>query len=309
MNGADGGIQSRITVLRNRLLDQLAELDARVDFDEDVDSLDGEAVLKEVEAVQVELEKLVKDADRGAVLRQGLKVALVGRPNVGKSSLLNRLSRRERAIVTEVPGTTRDLLESEIILDGVPIILLDTAGIRATNDTVEKLGIARSQQAVASADVVVLVFDLTGGWTADDAALLAQIPEGVPRVIVGNKADIRSAQVNMPIIHDNNKVVSCLTLSALTGEGEDALMEAVLQACGAGDIQSVVVALNDRQRDLAKDAAAALVHIQESVKQQVPWDLWTIDLREAIQSLGEITGVDIPEEVLDRIFSKFCIGK
>ena len=165
MAGVDGGIQQRITALRERLLDQLSELEARVDFEEDLPPLDGQALLRELQAVRRDLLNLVADGERSAALRSGLRVALVGRPNVGKSSLLNRLSRRERAIVTDLPGTTRDLLESEIVLEGVPITLLDTAGIRVTTDAVEQLGIARSHDALASADLVLLLFDLSAGWT------------------------------------------------------------------------------------------------------------------------------------------------
>ena len=176
MAGLDGGIQARITLLRERLLDQLTELEARVDFEDDLPPLDGIALLNELQSVRTELLALVADGERGDALRHGLRVALVGRPNVGKSSLLNRLSRRERAIVTELPGTTRDLLESEIVLDGVPITLMDTAGIRATNDAVEQLGIARSEEALISADVVVLIVDGHVGWTETDAHLLARIP-------------------------------------------------------------------------------------------------------------------------------------
>ena len=190
MAGLDGGIQRRIGALRERLLDQLSELEARVDFEEDLPPLDGKALLAELQAVRAELLELLADGQRGAALRSGLRVALVGRPNVGKSSLLNRLSRRERAIVTDLPGTTRDLLESEIVLEGVPITLLDTAGIRSTTDAVEQLGIARSHDALASADLVLLLFDLAVGWTPEDEALLAAIPPAVPQLRVGNKADL-----------------------------------------------------------------------------------------------------------------------
>ena len=300
MAGLDGGIQARITLLRERLLDQLTELEARVDFEDDLPPLDGIALLNELQSVRTELLALVADGERGDALRHGLRVALVGRPNVGKSSLLNRLSRRERAIVTELPGTTRDLLESEIVLDGVPITLMDTAGIRATNDAVEQLGIARSEEALISADVVVLIVDGHVGWTETDAKLLARIPNDVPRVVVANKSDLDGPP--LPGLVE-------VQFSARNGAGEDALVQVLLERCGAGDAAGILLSLNTRQRDLASLAAAALERSQEVAQQQLPWDFWTIDLREAIRDLGEITGEELTEAVLERVFSRFCIGK
>ena len=300
MAGLDGGVQARITALRERLLDQLTELEARVDFEEDLPPLDGDAVLSALQAIRQELLDLVADGERGDALRRGLRVALVGRPNVGKSSLLNRLSRRERAIVTDLPGTTRDLLESEIVLGGVPITLLDTAGIRSTDDAVEQLGIARSEEALASADVVLLVVDGHAGWTAEDAALMDRIPAGVPRLLVANKSDLPAGSFEQPVD---------VQLSALHGSGEEQLVQALLERCGAADADGLLIALNERQRDLAEDAAEALARSREVAAQQLPWDFWTIDLREAIRALGEITGEELTEAVLDRVFSRFCIGK
>jgi tRNA modification GTPase len=248
--------------------------------------------------VRDDLLQLVADGERSAALHQGLRVALVGRPNVGKSSLLNRLSRRERAIVTDLPGTTRDLLESEIVLEGVPITLLDTAGIRSTTDAVEQLGIARSHDALASADLVVLLFDLTDGWTEDDQALRQQIPADVPYLLVGNKADLSDAAAAADV-----------HLSAVTGAGEAELVQALLERCGALSDGSLLLALNQRQADLARAAAAALERSEQVAADGLPWDFWTIDLRQAIHSLGEITGEELTESVLDRIFSRFCIGK
>ena len=303
MAGLDGGIQKKMVVLRERLLDQLSELEARVDFEEDLPPLNGEALLQELQAVRLELLTLVADAERGSVVRHGLRVALVGRPNVGKSSLLNLLSRRERAIVTDLPGTTRDLLESEIVLDGVPITLLDTAGIRATRDAVEQLGIARSRDALASADLVLLLFDLSQGWSEEDQALFAQIPDGVPCLRVGNKADLwLDVDVEAASVAD-------VRLSAVTGEGEQDLVRAVLERCGALSEQPLLLALNQRQSDLAATAAEALARSEQVAADGLPWDFWTIDLRQAICSLGEITGEQLTESVLDRIFSRFCIGK
>ena len=298
MAGVDGGIQRRIEGLRECLLDQLSELEARVDFEDDLPALDGQALLMVLQSVRDELLQLIADGERSAALHEGLRVALVGRPNVGKSSLLNRLSRRERAIVTDLPGTTRDLLESEIVLEGVPITLLDTAGIRSTTDAVEQLGIARSHDALASADLVVLLFDLTDGWTEDDQALRQQIPAEVPYLLVGNKADLSDAEAAADV-----------HLSAVTGAGEAELVQALLERCGALSDGSLLLALNQRQIDLARAAAAALQRSEQVAADGLPWDFWTIDLRQAIHSLGEITGEEITESVLDRIFSRFCIGK
>ena len=299
MAGLDGGIQKKMGALRERLLDQLSELEARVDFEEDLPPLDGEALLQELQAVRSQLLSLVADGERGAFVRHGLRVALVGRPNVGKSSLINRLSRCERAIVTDVPGTTRDVLESGIVLEGVPITLLDTAGIRATNDVVEQLGIARSHDALASADIVVLLFDLAQGWTGEDQTLLAMIPEGVPCLRVGNKADLDFAIES----------VADVCFSAVTGAGERDLVQALLGQCGALCEQPLLLSLNQRQADLAAKAAEALTRSEQVAADGLPWDFWTIDLRQAICNLGEITGEQLTESVLDRIFSRFCIGK
>ncbi len=300
MAGLDGGLQVRIGALRERLLDQLAELEARVDFEDDLPPLDGDAVALELQAVRTDLEQLVADGERGQLLREGLRVAIVGRPNVGKSSLLNRLSCSERAIVTDLPGTTRDLVESELVLQGVPLTLLDTAGIRATTDRVEQIGIERSRSALQAADAVLLLFDLSAGWCDDDAALGELVPEGVPVLVVGNKAD---QLTGAPAVQAD------VCISALTGAGETELVHQLLARCGHSDPQGVQLALNRRQQDLAAAAAASLSASLEAASQQLPWDFWTIDLRAAVRALGEITGEEVSEAVLDRVFSRFCIGK
>ncbi|MCP9926679.1 tRNA uridine-5-carboxymethylaminomethyl(34) synthesis GTPase MnmE [Cyanobium sp. CH-040] len=302
MAGIDGGVQRRLTDLRARLLDQLAELEARVDFEEDLPPLDAEAVAGELAAVRGELERLVAEARQGELLREGLRVAIVGRPNVGKSSLLNLLSRRERAIVTDLPGTTRDLLESELVLEGVPLTLLDTAGIRDTGDRVERLGIERSREALAAADAVLLLFDLTAGWTDEDQALRDLVPPGAVLLVAGNKADAAGLPAGPLAPAD-------VRFSALTGEGREELVAELLRRCGAGPAEGLQVALNVRQRDLAAAAAEALERSLEAAAQQLPWDFWTIDLRAAVRALGEITGEEVSEAVLDRVFARFCIGK
>jgi tRNA modification GTPase len=307
MAGIDGGLQRRLTALRSRLLDQLAELEARVDFEEDLPPLDGAAVAAELAAVRSELERLVAEARQGELLRQGLRVAIVGRPNVGKSSLLNLLSQRERAIVTDLPGTTRDLLESELVLDGVPLTLLDTAGIRDTGDRVEQLGIERSRAALEAADAVLLLYDLTAGWTAEDQALRELVPAGAVLLVAGNKAD--GAGLPVGLVPPGDGAPADVRFSALTGAGREALVAELLRRCGAGPAEGLEVALNARQRDLAAAAAANLGASLEAAAQQLPWDFWTIDLRAAVRALGEITGEEVSEAVLDRVFARFCIGK
>jgi len=306
--GLDGGLQRRIAALRERLLDQLAELEARVDFEEDLPPLDGDALRQELAAVQAELERLVAEGEQGERLRQGLRLAIIGRPNVGKSSLLNLLSRRDRAIVTDLPGTTRDLLESELVLEGVPLTLVDTAGIRPTDDPVERLGIERSHQALAAADGVLLLYDLASGWTPEDEQLRALVPAGVPLLLVGNKADLL-AEAPAPAPGAASPGPSPLAISALRGEGRHALSAALLELCGAAPLEGLQVALNARQRELAAAAAAALAASQAAAAEDLPWDFWTIDLRQAVRHLGEITGEEVNEAVLDRVFSRFCIGK
>jgi tRNA modification GTPase len=271
MAGLDGGLHRRISGLRQSLLDQLSELEARLDFEDELPPLDASALTAVLRRGQQALSQLVEEAQQGELLREGLRVAIIGRPNVGKSSLLNLLSQRDRAIVTDRPGTTRDLLESDLLLDGVPLTLLDTAGIRPTDDPVEQLGIARSQQALASADAVLLLFDLGAGWTADDEALRQRIPAAIPLLVAGNKRD------RLPPGAPSHPAE--VTLCALSGEGRQEL------------------------------ATAALERSLEAAAEGLPTDFWTIDLREAIQRLGEITGDDISEAVLERIFSRFCIGK
>jgi tRNA modification GTPase len=310
MAGLEGGLQRRITALRERLLDQLAELEARLDFEEDLPPLQPEAVIQGLQGVRAELQDLVREAEQGQRLREGLRVAIVGRPNVGKSTLLNRLSRQDRAIVTDLPGTTRDLLESELVLEGVPLTLVDTAGIHATDDLVEQLGIGRSQAALAAADAVLLVFDVASGWGPADQRVRELVPAGVPLLLVGNQCDrcgLAAGAVEAGAVEAG--APAQVLISALNGAGETELGQMLLQCCGASASEGLQVALNDRQRQLAAGAAESLQRSLEAAADGLPWDFWTIDLAAAAATLGEITGETVTEAVLDRVFSRFCIGK
>ena len=309
MSGINNEITQRVTDLRERLLDQLSELEARVDFEDDLPVLDEDKLIKELCDIQIELKHLVNDAKKGAYLRKGLRLALIGRPNVGKSSLLNRLCKYEKAIVTNVPGTTRDLVESEIVLKGVPVTLIDTAGIRTSDNEVEQIGIQRSHQAIMKADVIALVFDISQGWTVEDQKIFNQLPEETPRCLISNKVDLQTINSDfykdkIPLPNEKN-----ISTSAFTGQGEEALVNCILGICGANAIQDLDIALNERQQELAREAEKAILRTLDVSKQKLPWDFWTIDLKEAIQKLGELTGQEVTEAIFDRIFSRFCIGK
>ncbi len=287
-------------MLRGKLLDQLSEIEARIDFEEDLLPLNQKELLNNLNSIKHELHNLILESKQGNFFRNGLKVALVGLPNVGKSSILNRLIKKDRAIVTALPGTTRDLLESEIVLEGVPITIIDTAGIRETKDEVEKLGVIRTQKLLLKSDLIIFIFDISMGWTNETKELFNQIPNQIPKIIVGNKADIsvKKEGVNPDVI-----------FSALTGQGEQSLINNLLTSCGHNNTHGIEIALNERQVDLVSSTINSLNRTLEVANQNLPWDFWTIDLRDAIQNLGELTGDEISEALLDRIFSRFCIGK
>ena len=303
--GLDGGIYRRIEMLRRQLLEQLAQLEARLDFEEDLPPLHPGVVKEKIEAVAEDLSRLVEESHQGQRLQQGLRVAIIGCPNVGKSSLLNYLSGRDRAIVTDYPGTTRDILETELILRDVPITLVDTAGIRQANNPVEQLGIARSRQVFTQVDVIILLFDISLGWSEADQALANELPEDVTQLRVGNKID----RLDQSKDQLNDPSTFPLAVSAMTGQGMEDFTDALLNCCGLTDLESLDTSLNRRQASVAQKAIESLARLDNTAKAELPWDFWTVDLRDAIQHLGGITGKEISEDILDEIFSKFCIGK
>tara|TARA_B100000427_G_scaffold107017_1_gene88729 strand:+ start:124 stop:1518 length:1395 start_codon:yes stop_codon:yes gene_type:complete len=309
MNGVQGNIQTAIQSIRQRLLDQLTEIEARIDFEEDLPNLEEENVKNEITMIRKDISKLIDNAKKGSWVRSGMKIALTGKPNVGKSSLMNRLSKKEKAIVTELPGTTRDLLESEIILEGIPVTLIDTAGIRATENIIEQIGISRTQKALNDADLILLIYDYSKGWTKEDASILKEMPPSIPLLVIGNKSDLSE---NNCLEKDTRNILEkqdLIIMSAKTGKGENDLINSLLTLCNSSQIHGLDFALNERQLDLAKSALKSLENIDNVFNAKLPWDFWTIDLRQSINYLGELTGDDLTENLLDNIFSKFCIGK
>jgi tRNA modification GTPase len=318
--GLQGKLAHPIRQIRATCLDILAEVEARIDFEEDLPPLNEAEIQSRLEQVLTDTTQILATADRGELLRTGLKVAIVGRPNVGKSSLLNAWSRSDRAIVTDLPGTTRDVVESQLVVSGIPIQVLDTAGIRETEDKVEKIGVERSRIAAQNADLVLLVIDAAIGWTEADQEIYEQV-QNRPLIFISNKIDlvrqepgarIQHSTLNTPTSKNFPSTLNpTIQTAAALNQGIDELENAILDLVQAGKLQAanLDLAINQRQAAVLTRAKTALQQVQETIVNQLPLDFWTIDLRTAIQALSEILGEDITESVLDKIFSRFCIGK
>ncbi len=313
--GLQGKLRQPIGQLRAQTLDLLAEIEARIDFEEDLPPLIENDIKAKITALTAKIGQIVATADRGELLRSGLKVAILGQPNVGKSSLLNAWSRSDRAIVTALPGTTRDVVESQLVVGGIPVQVLDTAGIRDTSDVVEQIGVARSRAAAQSADLVLLTIDAQIGWTEAESEIYAQIGNR-PIILVVNKIDLVDSIPHIDLPAGINSVVE--TAVAIVGgafpaenRGIDRLESAILATISGGQLHAanIDIAINQRQASALIRAQTALQQVLITIEGKLPLDFWTIDIRGAIQALGEVTGEEVTESVLDRIFSRFCIGK
>jgi tRNA modification GTPase len=300
-----GRLSNQVRSVRAQLVHLLAYLEASIDFVED--DIPSQEVIPPLQETASALQDMLASADRGLIYRQGIRTAIVGRPNVGKSSLLNALLRGERAIVTPIPGTTRDTLEETINVQGVPLVLVDTAGIRsATDDEVERAGVARSRSALERADMALLVVDGSRALEEADQDIATLIGHK-PGLLVINKCDL--PQVELPF--DLLPAAPRLRVSALTGEGITNLEDAIVELVFGGAVTSADTPLVSNPRHQAS-LKRALDHVQAAQGGQMGGlspDLVAIDVREAVDALGEITGETVGEDLLEAIFSDFCIGK
>jgi tRNA modification GTPase len=302
-----GDLARDVDTAREALLGLLAQLEARIDFsEEDIEALAKQDLLQSISPTLALVERLGATARAGRLLRDGARVVIAGRPNVGKSSLLNRLLKEDRAIVTPVPGTTRDVIVEAIDLDGVLIHLVDTAGIRCTADPVEAEGIKRSRLAQEEADLTVIVVDGSRPLTADDHHLIERVVES-KHVIVINKVDLPARVLPASL----RAGTVCVSLSAKTGDGVDHLRSAIRsQLVGSGpDATDGVLVTNVRHQTALDRARDSLTQARASIEDGMASELVAVDLRVAADALGEITGAITTDEILDRIFSTFCIGK
>jgi tRNA modification GTPase len=308
-----GAFSSEIRVLTDALIELRMFVEATLDFpEEDIELVRAADVRGKIAAIAAQVAGVQARAKQGALLREGIAVVLVGRPNVGKSSLLNRLSGDAVAIVTPIAGTTRDAVPSQIEIRGIPLTIVDTAGLRATDDPIETLGIERTWAAVAKADLALVLVDAGtgGGVEEDDAALLAQMPAALPRVLVHNKIDLANVPAMARERSDAGRTGREVFLSAKTGAGIDLLQREILALAGAHEDMEDAFLARERHllalRDAGRHLASALGHFAAS---KPPLELVAEDLREAQTALGTITGDFTSDDLLGAIFSRFCIGK
>ena len=311
LNQLDGNLSHLIDSLRKDILDVLAQVEVNIDYPEydDVEEMTTKLLKEKAIEIKQRIEQLLKTASQGKIMREGLASALVGRPNVGKSSLLNHLLHEDKAIVTDVAGTTRDVIEEYVNVSGVPLKLIDTAGIRETDDKVEKIGVERSKKAIEQSDLVLLVLNAAESLTKEDLELI-RLTNDKKRIIILNKTDLEEKldRKELAKISENAPVYAT---SILKNEGVEALEEAISKLFfnGIENSQSTVMVTNARHIALLKKAQNSLDSVLEGISSGMPVDLVQIDMTEAWNLLGEITGESYEDELLDQLFSQFCLGK
>jgi tRNA modification GTPase len=306
----EGALSNRLQPVKDLLIALIARMEAGVDFaEDDVSVMPGEQIVAEIHEISAPLDKLLASFDYGKVVHEGLTLAIVGRPNVGKSSLFNRLVERERAIVTATPGTTRDLVTETVAIGGLPVRLVDTAGIRHALDEAESIGIRKSMEALADADLVLVVLDASQPLDDTDRELLSDVAERTA-IVVQNKIDAAKGSAMPAAGNERAPADSVVRTSALSGEGIESLREMILQKIGGNGAQVESGFLtNVRQQDLVKKALAGLEAAERAVTNHTPHEMILLDLYNALRPLDEITGATTADDILNRIFSTFCIGK
>ena len=311
LNQLDGDLSHLIKNLRQDILDVLAQVEVNIDYPEydDVETMTSKLLREKAVEVKAQIKQLLQTAQEGKILRDGLATAIVGHPNVGKSSLLNRMLHEDKAIVTDVAGTTRDVLEEYVNVRGVPLKLVDTAGIRETNDKVEKIGVERSRKAIQTADLVLLVLDSSQPLSKEDRQLI-DVTNEAKRIIILNKTDL-PLQLDMDELLKLVPEDQIIRTAATEGIGLDDLKEKIAKLFFGGieSNQNSVVVTNARHIGLLNQAEDALDSVLQGLDDGVPVDLVQIDMTQCWDLLGEITGDSYQDELLDQLFSQFCLGK
>ncbi len=303
----EGRLSEKLSDIRRNLIELIAHIEVTVDYpEEDIEEITAAQVNEELDKIASKLEELARSFERGKVIREGISAVIVGKPNVGKSSLLNELSGKNRAIVTDIPGTTRDIIEEYININGIPVRIIDTAGIRETKDLVEKIGVDMAQKEMENADLVIMMLDARVGMDEDDAAIYDKIKDK-KTIIVLNKIDLVD-EVNVTGLPSDRNIVK---MSLKEGTGIDELENEITRMFFKGEIVSndEVLLTNVRHKHLIDMATRSIRDAQEAYKNSMPIDMMTIDIKSAAEYIGQITGESVSEDVVHEIFSRFCIGK
>ena len=307
----DGNLSHLIRNLRVEILDTLAQVEVNIDYPEydDVEEMTSKLLIEKAKIVKASIQQLLETASQGKILREGLATAIIGRPNVGKSSLLNYLLDEEKAIVTDIAGTTRDVIEEYISVRGVPLKLVDTAGIRETEDIIERIGVERSRQALSDADLVLLVFNQSEPLTIEDKALI-EAANHHNRIVILNKIDLPN-KLDLNELEQLVEPESIVKTSILSKSGVDVLEKKIADLFFTGQTgeRDATYVSNVRHIALLNDAEAALDEVISGVEMGMPVDLIQIDMTRCWDLLGEITGDSVQDELLTQLFSQFCLGK
>ncbi|RKD31376.1 tRNA uridine-5-carboxymethylaminomethyl(34) synthesis GTPase MnmE [Thermohalobacter berrensis] len=310
LNQLEGSLSKEVSKVREILLKMLAHVEASIDFPEhDIEEVTYDNLQNEGKEVLSRIEKLLSTADTGKILREGLKTVILGKPNVGKSSLMNAILRENRAIVTDVPGTTRDIIEEYVNIRGIPLKIIDTAGIRDTDDIVERIGVERAKELVQRADLVFVVFDISHDLSDEDIKI-AELIKDKKVIVITNKIDLPK-KVSKEKIKELLPDKPIIETSIVEGVGLDLLEETLKNMFFSGDItiKDRAIVTNVRHKDLLIKAKKNIEDALNSLQMGIPIDCIEVDIKDCWENLGQITGDTVTDDIIDRIFEDFCIGK
>ena len=305
-----GFLSNEIAKIKQEIMDVMVNIEVTIDYPEyDVEDVTTKQISEMLDSDESKLKKLENSYDNGKIIKEGIKTAIIGKPNAGKSSLLNAILKEDRAIVTEIEGTTRDTIEEYVTVNGIPLKLIDTAGIREAKDEVEKIGISKSREIAEDADLIIAIFDSSKELTKEDEEIL-EIAKNKKSIILLNKVDLESK-----IKANNSKLLAVtdniISISALNNFGIDKLYEKISQMFDLSEINldNDILITNMRQKNLISKAIEDIDNAKNSIKSNMPVDIIAISVKEILEDLGKITGEEVGEDIINEIFSKFCLGK
>ena len=306
----EGGLSKEISAIKQEILDVMVNIEVAIDYPEyDVEEVTNNEIMNMLNSVEIKLNKLEKSFDNGKMIKEGIKTAIIGKPNAGKSSLLNRILKEDRAIVTEFEGTTRDTIEEFVNINGIPLKLIDTAGIRNAEDEVEKIGIHKSKEIAKNADLIIAIFDASKPLSKEDKEIL-EIIKGKKVIILLNKIDLQQE------LHKEDKEFkevtdSIIEISALNNIGIDDVYAEITKLFEINEINidNDLVITNIRHKNLIHQAIESIKKTKETIKEKMPIDIIAVYIKEILEDLGNITGEFVTEDIINEIFSKFCLGK